>query len=72
MTYQKYSTLQKVEQLIEMVQRNPRLKKKLNGEIEDKLYVLGLVGLEPSELEGVKSDLDDMFGVMLAAKIWVP
>jgi predicted nuclease with TOPRIM domain len=71
MTYQRYSTLQKVEQLVKMVQRNPRLKEKLNGNIEDKLYVLNLVGLEPSELEEIKNDLDDTF-VKASVSIWVP
>ena len=72
MAYQKFSTMQKVEQLVKMVQRNPRLKEKLNGSVEDKLHVLNLVGLEPTELEGVKSDLDETFGIKTAASIWVP
>jgi hypothetical protein len=72
MIYQEYSTLQKVEQLIKMIQRDDILKKKLlEGDEETKLRVLRLVGLHPRELEAVKGDLEETFGVQ-AASVWVP
>jgi len=72
MIYKEYSTFQKVEQLIRMVQRDNILKKKLlEGDVETKLHVLNLVGLEPRELEAVKGDLEETFGVK-AASVWVP
>ena len=72
MAYQEYSTFQKVEQLIRMVQRDDVLKRKLQeGDVEAKLQVLNLVGLRPEEMVVIKEDLENIFG-MKAVSVWVP
>jgi hypothetical protein len=72
MVYQEYSTFQKGEQLVRMVQRDKTLQVKLQNKDRDTwIHVLNLIGLEPSELNAVKEDLEEIFGKEFDY-IWVP